>query len=292
MVDCQNEHCYICGAQIPHCADKEISVREIQCLECGSPKRSRDLAQIVLHQFAGEGTWSLKDSLSYFEEITIYEAQAHGPVHDLLSLLPNYYCSEFFDDVEPGRMDDRGIRCENLEELTFEDDFFDLVITQDVFEHVKNPFKGFFELHRVLKPSGRHIFTVPVHEGRKTRQRDPGLPVYHGDPLREEGSYVYTDFGMDLPELLGSMGISTRIALHEKCYSEDRIPFIHSDEEYKRYMANRSADRMLKYFLYNSLVFMSGKEVEPLVSTPPEYAGNRVSRFSRHIKQAVLKILG
>ena len=36
-----------------------------------------------------------------------------------------------------------GVRCENLEKLTFANETFDLVITQDVMEHVHTPQAAF-----------------------------------------------------------------------------------------------------------------------------------------------------
>ena len=61
-----------------------------------------------------------------------------------------------------------GNRCENLEELTFDDNTFDLVITQDVLEHVLNPGKAFKEICRVLKPGGAHKFLLShIISGRR-----------------------------------------------------------------------------------------------------------------------------
>ena len=253
------ELCRICGAMVSEQTNPGISIREIQCPDCSAPKRTRDLVRVLLKEFGAAPGTSLKDNVAMFANKTIFEAQAWGVLHDTLSDLPGYQCSEFMDDVSPGFTNAYGIRCENLETLTFKDRQFDLVITQDVFEHVTNPFKAFQEVYRVLKPSGRHIFTVPVHEGRRSIARRPDMPVFHGDPVREEGSYVVTDFGDNLPELLSSMGIKTRIAWHEIYYRDDEIPFIHSTDEYGRYLENRSLEKMLSYFLYNSLVLVSEK---------------------------------
>ncbi len=55
-----------------------------------------------------------------------------------------------------------GFRNENLEAQTFNDSEFDIVITQDVFEHLENPEKAAKEIARTLKKGGFHIFTVPL----------------------------------------------------------------------------------------------------------------------------------
>jgi len=68
--------------------------------------------------------------------------------------------THWYPDVPAGSVKD-GYRSENLEQQTFPDASFDMVITQDVFEHVLDPARGFAEVARTLKPGGAHVFTVP-----------------------------------------------------------------------------------------------------------------------------------
>ncbi|OTW95586.1 SAM-dependent methyltransferase [Bacillus thuringiensis serovar cameroun] len=106
----------------------------------------------------------------------------------------------------------QGIRCENLEDMTFPSESFDLFITQDVFEHVMTPNKAFKEIERVLKPGGAHVFTVPwYHTLTKTVQRARvnkeviehiEEPIYHGNPIDENGSLVTFDWGLDMIEYI------------------------------------------------------------------------------------------
>jgi 2-polyprenyl-3-methyl-5-hydroxy-6-metoxy-1,4-benzoquinol methylase len=48
-------------------------------------------------------------------------------------------------------MHPHGFRCEDIESLSFGNESFDLVITQDVMEHVLNPALAFAEIGRILK---------------------------------------------------------------------------------------------------------------------------------------------
>ena len=128
--------------------------------------------------------------------------------------------THFFSDISPGDYKS-GVRCENLEKMTFDDGNFDLVVTQDVFEHVLNPEKAFKEVARVLNPAGAHVFTVPFCSSRKTVSRAVGSPegieyleekVYHGNPISVDGSLVVTDWGQDLPDFVyRSSGMTTTI---------------------------------------------------------------------------------
>src|SRR6266705_2007547 len=68
---------------------------------------------------------------------------------------------------------------------------------------------------RTLKPGGAHIFTVPWYRSKKTLVRalvkDGVLqhlekPDYHGNPIDENGSLVFTEWGVDFPFLLQEWG--------------------------------------------------------------------------------------
>ena len=119
----------------------------------------------------------------------------------------HYIASQLFPEVPRGQLKD-GQRSENLEALTFPDQSFDLVITQDVFEHVLRPAKAFAEIARTLKPAGAHVYTVPYYRGKKTVVRaepngNEGIthlmkPEYHANPIDAAGSLVVTEWGDEL----------------------------------------------------------------------------------------------
>jgi SAM-dependent methyltransferase len=103
-----------------------------------------------------------------------------------------------------------GVHREDLENLSFEDESFDLHLTQDVFEHLFNPAAAFREIARTLRPGGAHIFTTPlVRKNEPTRfcahlAPDGSVvhltesPEYHKDPISSEGSLVTVHWGYDI----------------------------------------------------------------------------------------------
>jgi predicted SAM-dependent methyltransferase len=111
-----------------------------------------------------------------------------------------------------------------LETLTYPDNSFDIVITQDVLEHVRHHESALREIHRVLRPNGHHIFTIPFSFHQKTISRIdtsgpndvPLLPAeYHGDRIR--GAIItYRNLGIDLFGLLEEIGFSTTVAFSTK----------------------------------------------------------------------------
>jgi SAM-dependent methyltransferase len=125
------------------------------------------------------------------------------------------YTASFYDPALPlGTIHPQhGYRCENLEHLTFLDASFDLVLTQDVFEHIFHPDLAIKEIERVLKPEGAYIMTVPiVMKSRKSQRRariDAGGHVihqkeaqFHGNPIDDSGALVTIDWGYDILDYL------------------------------------------------------------------------------------------
>ena len=126
---------------------------------------------------------------------------------------PGYTESQFYPAFPRGAIHPQGFRCEDLEDLTFPSRVFDLVITQDVMEHVLNPTRAFAEIARTLKRGGAHIFTVPLvnkarnSEVRAKRNSEGSIvylqpPEYHENPVSSEGSLVSTYWGYDISEFI------------------------------------------------------------------------------------------
>ncbi len=134
----------------------------------------------------------------------------------------NYVPSQFFPDEKLGATIN-GVRCENLEALTFPDESIDLHITQDVLEHVLFPDRAFREIARTLRPGGAHMFTTPIVNKSKpskvrAKMNDAGEiiymepPVYHGNPISDKGSLVTTDWGFDICErIFNASGLFTHL---------------------------------------------------------------------------------
>lgn len=276
--------CFICGSVAGFRIQKHFSLREAKCPVCSASKRNNDLAGVILSTLLGKEDLSLIQALPLFEGHRIFEAQNSGPIHDILISLPGYISSEYFENVSGGSIHESGVRSENLENLSFPENWFDLVITQDVMEHVRNPDRAFGEIHRVLKPDGWHIFTVPFHEGKATRRRIKAdgtssvsflLPaVYHGDPLNPDGVLVCTDFGDDIIDYLNSIGFLTEIAQHSKFYHAEDIPYIVSEISYNKYLKYRAKSQTLRYLKYNSVVFKSQKITDHTIASL-EFTGER-----------------
>ena len=179
------------------------------CTKCGSIPRVRHIIHVLQKQFPRFREWS------------IHESSPSGPsFNKLRKECPAYVPTYFWPDTTPGAFKN-GFRCENLEALTFTNASFDLVITQDVMEHVMNPSQAFSEIARTLKPGGAHVFTVPWYAPKPTfiRAAEVGGNVeyfaekdYHGNPIDDDGVLVVTEWGIELPEfILKHSGLVTTV---------------------------------------------------------------------------------
>jgi len=126
--------------------------------------------------------------------------------------------SEYLGHEYAGGAVVNGIRHEDVESLSFTNGQLDLIVSNDVFEHVPNPAKGFEECARVLKSGGVMLATIPFHRANdvsvvRARLHSGQLehilpPVVHGNPMSANGSLVFTDFGWDVLNVMKEAGFS------------------------------------------------------------------------------------
>jgi len=221
--------CPVCSRRTVFVVVHPETIREnAYCLWCRSSSRNRHVARCIVQTFSDRGIRRFGD-LARAEHVSVYHLAASGPFVRVWGRPANVTYSEYFDGCRSGERRD-GVLCQDVQRLSFDDECFDLVVSEEVFEHVPDYRRGFAEVRRVLKPGGYHIFSVPFSLTHATRERFelregervPVLPVAsHGDPLRGTVP-VFTDFGRDLPEVLAGLGFEVRLEWsrpeEEKCY--------------------------------------------------------------------------
>lgn len=199
------------------------------CRSCGSNLRVRRLADVLIEHY-GEGATTLAALVEEprFRSLDIAEINSIGLLHAFLARVPGLAYSEFRPGASPGEVVD-GVRNEDISGLSYDDASFDLVLTSDTLEHVSDLPAALRETRRVLRPGGRHVFTVPLVPSRpvsETRARidDDGElrhnlpPQYHGrgsGPFRvvsRKGDLLaFTDVGMDVCDRLRETGFEPEI---------------------------------------------------------------------------------
>lgn len=101
---------------------------------------------------------------------TAYEMSSYGSTWTYLSrTCADFHFSEYFPGHKSGEWIN-GIRNEDAVHLSFESESFDIITSNQVFEHIFEDIKAYRECWRTLKPGGSLIFTVPTHNTTSTEQ--------------------------------------------------------------------------------------------------------------------------
>lgn len=193
--------CPFCGPTVlVRLDDDETAVRCVRC------------AASAVHLAIGH---ALRESVPDLSDRDACELSTRGALANYLRRhARSVALSEYVDGVHGGDVRD-GVRCEDVQALTYADASFDLVTHTEVLEHVADDARAFAELFRVLRPDGRLLFSVPLRPG-PTRERAllrAGAiehleePSYHGDPFRGGARVlVFRDYGDDIAARVRAAG--------------------------------------------------------------------------------------
>jgi glycosyltransferase involved in cell wall biosynthesis len=233
--------CNVCGNETRFFRDDPSLDREsLTCEHCRTTSRYRSIARGILDAIksrTGVGAAAV-DELPLHADVPsfrILDTQAPFffepcayPLPDILRRRDwiDVTVSSYRPDRRAGEMLAPGVVNQNLEQLTFADGTFDIVVTSDVMEHVRLDDRAHAEIARVLKPGGVYVFTVPHFRDRRdtlerVRVHDPAdpardefltTPEYHGDANAADGrgALSYRSYGTVLDEELAALGFDVR----------------------------------------------------------------------------------
>ncbi|MFA5828062.1 MAG: class I SAM-dependent methyltransferase [Candidatus Shapirobacteria bacterium] len=211
-------YCPVCGNISFISKINKINLREsCQSYCCNSTNRQRQMAIAICKYLR---TSSLKKISKY--QGSIYNTESFGPIHNELIKAGHYTCSEYFGNKYKSGKVYNGTLHQDLMNLSFSDQTFDIVLSSDVFEHISKPYLAHKEIYRVLKPGGIHIFTVPFsssgyHDEKrasivKGKIKHHLAPIVHLDGIRpDSGTLVYNIFSLEMVVRLDKIGFSTKI---------------------------------------------------------------------------------
>jgi SAM-dependent methyltransferase len=254
----QSGYCHVCGAEATFASYEPVETpckrNTFICNGCGASARNRHVAQTILARFPTEPT---STSLAAFARSfggAIWLTCTSGAIPQALRPARGCVMTEFHAGKRSGRII-RGVRNEDIQASSFPARTFDLIVTEDVLEHVPEPERAFREIRRVLKPGGLHIGTIPVNWARDTSVARAIVqsgqikhllpPEYHHDPHLPGDVLAFTEYGCDVADRYCSL------------IGPSEILSAHGDAEQER-----------KFGIYNNWVFVSQKVVTP--GEPPE----------------------
>lgn len=93
-----------------------------------------------------------------------WEMSTYGATLNYLNKnIREVFATEFFEDHQSGEMIN-GVLNQDVQKTSFSDCSLDIITSNQVFEHVPDNSKAFLECHRILKPGGVLIFSVPMYD--------------------------------------------------------------------------------------------------------------------------------
>lgn len=218
-------YCYPCKKEV------ELHVDYLYAPETDGPRLPNWRERLVCSRCGLNNR--LRGSIHMFDrfcspapEQSIYITEQTTPMYQWLTArYPNVTGSEYLGHRIPfGTATESRIRNESLTRLTFPDSQFDHILSFDVLEHIPDYQAALAECHRVLKPNGRLLLSVPfimsAHETSTRAQISEAgevehllPPEYHGDPLSNDGCLCFYHFGWDLLEAMKRAGFGSASAL-------------------------------------------------------------------------------
>ena len=210
--------CQACGsaqgllADRQHAYEGRVNFRErLECPQCRLNTRQRFMAHLVQTALAERGAAG-RPRIYLHEQITPFFRWAQQ------ALPGEVVGSEYLGHDVPGGSVVDGVRHEDALALSFPDASLDVIVSQDVLEHVPDIDPAVAEAARVLRPGGRLFLSVPFHAHadatvQRATLRDGEVvhlhePQFHGNPVSAEGSLVFYDHGWDLLDRLRSHGFA------------------------------------------------------------------------------------
>lgn len=194
---------------------KNFSRREsMYCAFCGCSYRLRALARAITLCTTNSTEYISLESViagGKLNSLKVAEINSCGVLHEILKGIPGLIYSEYMPV-------NKAVPHQDLMALSYKDNSMDIVLTSDTLEHVPDPKKAFSEIFRILKPGGKHIFTVPALLNRKTKIRtvikDNNIlnlesASFHGSG--EDDYLVWSEFGADIVNMIEDAGFIVQI---------------------------------------------------------------------------------
>ena len=208
---CCNKNVDFYWKLLPKYSDHILFTETFFCSQCGINNRIR--AVIHLFKIFEKSTPKNKKiyCYEYFTPFFKYLYNNYSADNEVIG-------SEYFGaDKKSGEIVD-GVLHEDSLNLSFNDNEFDYIFSNDVFEHVSDIDKTLSEVKRCLKKGGKLVLRIPVTWDRENTVKLAEIengevkflaqPIYHGgfsfdDP---NGCLVFYDYGQDIFEIMKRAG--------------------------------------------------------------------------------------
>ena len=202
--------CICCGSEYKTFLPAGIQKRSnARCIKCGSLERHRTLWKYFQDNKMLEGKniklLHVAPERIFYKHFMSLKNIEYFPI----DLMPNEYAY----GIKTIEMD--------VTNMTYEDNYFDVIICNHVLEHIRADRKAMKEMYRVLKPGGWAILNTPVNFNVEKTVEDVNLY----DPKKQLELFGQPDhvrvYGKDFINRLTSSGFATEVFDYAGMYSNN-----------------------------------------------------------------------
>ncbi len=198
--------CNLCGWQGKHFSSDDWHPYTI-CPRCGSQVRHRLLAATL----GQHPTFNA-------EAILVNKRVLHIAPEKIITQLIQQYTQDYVTADFLRRDVDLVLDITQMTPVA--DHSFDVFLACDVLEHVTDDQQALREIHRILKPNGLSIFTIPQADHRQETLEDPTV----NSPADREKYYGQSDhvrlYGADIAERITAAGFNLSV-VDENSFNPD-----------------------------------------------------------------------
>jgi SAM-dependent methyltransferase len=179
------------------------------CWNCSSEVRHRLIVE----------TFSRIELLSFQKIVEGKDVLHFAPERGVGHVLKKYAKRYVTADINPKKVD---VQLDISDMFKIKTGEFDLILALEILEHVENDRRAIEEIHRVIRPGGYAILTVPQDDSLEDTYRDASITT---DAAREH-AFGQSDhvrlYGNNFQKLLENVGFQVTV-VSEKDFSEEIV---------------------------------------------------------------------
>jgi len=189
--------------------------KNAQCLNCGSLERHR-----LLYLY-------LTNKTTIFDDKVKIRLLHFAPEEIFYRIFSKKQNIEYIPcDLFPENFNFKGsieIQTVDITKISFEENFFDVILCNHVLEHIPDDIQAMTELYRVMKKGGWGILLVPIDYTREKTYEDFTITT----PKEREKAFGQHDhvrwYGQDYKDRLKSAGFKVTEDDYVKSFSSDEL---------------------------------------------------------------------
>lgn len=202
----QLKQCPICEKEIAFFLTVNKNRRAIHCPNCSSFPRHRAMWLYLTKE-------NLLNS-----KIKILHVSPEPSMYNVMSHMENYTA---IDKFASGYAYPKSVLRMNIEQLDFDDAFFDLIICSHVLEHVDDDIAAMKEMRRVIKSTGEILVMIPIETDLEFTYEDKSI-TSPKERLKHFGQIDHLRlYGMDFPKRAENANLICKAIRTNELTSED-----------------------------------------------------------------------